>query len=70
MLIKFALMPFKVICRDVIWPLTLDYDLDIEFGNINIVCDIPLNHDTALCKVLRNSHFSVFKIIAKRCLVR
>ena len=28
-------------CRDVICPLTPNCDLDIEFGNINVVCDIP-----------------------------
>ena len=36
---------------DEILPLTPDCDLDIEFGNINIVCDIPCNYDQALCKV-------------------
>lgn len=36
---------FQSNCRDVIWPLTPDCDLDIEFGNINIVCDISSNYD-------------------------
>ena len=36
---------FQSDCRDVIWSLTPDCDTDIEFGNINIMCDIPSNYE-------------------------
>ena len=35
---------FQSNCREVIWPLIPDSDLDLEFGLLNIMCDIPSNY--------------------------
>ena len=48
--VKFIKFDFLSNPRDRIRPLTPDCDLDLQFGNINIVCDI-LSRLTFLCSL-------------------
>ena len=37
-------------CWDIFCALTPNYDLDLEFGNINIICDILSNYGLPFAK--------------------
>ena len=39
--------------RDVFLPLTPECDLDLEFGHINIVCEIPSNYALLFCGLIK-----------------
>ena len=43
---------FQINCKDVIWPLTPDCDLDLESGHMNSMCDIPSNYGLLFCEFL------------------
>ena len=52
--VKWSLLWYFSNCWDIFWTLTPNCDIDLEFGHINIMCDILSNYSLPFCFVWRN----------------